>query len=72
VPASSAASFADTLRRVSVSPVVYAQLPAAQHSFDLFRSIRFEQVIDGIQAFTAWVLAARDHPRRGCVEPGRP
>jgi dienelactone hydrolase len=54
LPASSAASFADTLRRVSASPVVYAQLPAAQHSFDLFHSIRFEQVIDGIQAFTAW------------------
>ncbi len=70
LPASSAASFADTLRRVSASPVVYAQLPAAQHSFDLFHSIRFEQVIDGIQAFTAWVLSARDHPRRR--PPGHP
>ncbi len=62
--ASSAASFADTLRRVSASPVVYAQLPAAQHSFDLFHSIRFQQVTGGIQAFTAWVLSVRDHPRR--------
>jgi len=64
LPASSAASFADTLRKVSASPVVYAQLPAAEHSFDLFHSIRFEQLIDGIQTFTAWVQSARDHPQR--------
>ena len=30
-----------------------AQLPGAQHSFDLFSSVRFEAVIDGIAAFTA-------------------
>jgi len=64
LPASSAASFADTLRKVSASPVVYAQLPAAEHSSDLFHSIRFEQLIDGIQTFTAWVQSARDHPQR--------
>jgi hypothetical protein len=34
---------------------VYAELPGAQHSFDLFHSIRFETLIDGIEAFAAWV-----------------
>ena len=35
----------------SLRPVVYAELPGAQHSFDLFHSIRFERVIDAIEAF---------------------
>ena len=32
--------------------MVYAELPGAQHTFDLYRSIRFEAVIDGIETFT--------------------
>jgi hypothetical protein len=43
------------MRQVSSQPVVYAELPGAQHSFDLFHSIRFETLIDGIEAFAAWV-----------------
>jgi hypothetical protein len=46
--------FADTLGRVSTNPVVYAELPGAQHAFDLFGSLRFELVVDAIEAFTAW------------------
>jgi hypothetical protein len=34
---------------------LYAELPWAQHTFDLFHSLRFETVIDGIEAFAAWV-----------------
>ena len=26
-----------------------------QHTFDLFSSVRFEAVVDGVEAFTAWV-----------------
>jgi hypothetical protein len=37
--------------------VVYAELPGGQHSFDLFQSIRFENVVDGIDAFVAWVIS---------------
>ena len=47
--------FAGQLRKVSASPVVYAELPGAQHAFDLFHSLRFEAVIDAIEAFTAWI-----------------
>jgi acetyl esterase/lipase len=47
--------FVERLRSTSSSPVVYTELPGAQHSFDLFHSIRFEKVVDAIEAFTAWV-----------------
>ncbi|MET7495404.1 alpha/beta hydrolase [Streptomyces sp900116325] len=50
--------FVDRLRRVSDSTVVYAELPGAQHAFDLYHSARFEAVVDGVEAFAAWVLAA--------------
>jgi len=49
----------DRLRRVTAGPVVHVELPGAQHSFDLFHSIRFEILVDGIEAFAHWVLAMR-------------
>jgi hypothetical protein len=42
--------------------VVYLELPGAQHAFDLFNSIRFEKVVDAIEAFAAWVIRAREEP----------
>ncbi|PWU25027.1 MAG: esterase [Candidatus Rokuibacteriota bacterium] len=50
-----ARSFVERLRNISPSPVVYAELPGAHHAFDLFHSIRFEAVVDAIEAFAAWV-----------------
>jgi acetyl esterase/lipase len=47
--------FVERLGSSSSNPVVYAELPGAQHAFDLFHSIRFETVVDAIEAFTAWV-----------------
>jgi acetyl esterase/lipase len=47
------------LRAVSANPVVYAELPGAQHSFDLFHSVRFETVIDAVEAFAAWIRSRR-------------
>jgi acetyl esterase/lipase len=47
--------FVDRLRSVSRSPVVYAELPGGHHGFDRFHSIRFESVVDAIEAFAAWV-----------------
>ncbi len=62
IPATSAESFVDALRGVSMNPVVYARLPGAQHSFDLLDSVRFQYVIDGVEAFTARVRARGDPP----------
>jgi acetyl esterase/lipase len=50
-----ARAFVDTLRSASSSPVVYAELPGGQHTFDLFESLRFATVVDGIGAFAAHV-----------------
>jgi hypothetical protein len=46
--------FVERLRGTSSNPVVYTELPGAQHAFDPFHSIRFETVVDAIEAFTAW------------------
>jgi acetyl esterase/lipase len=46
------------LREVSTQPVVYAELPGAQHTFDLFYSLRYSQVIEAVAAFGAWLHPA--------------
>ncbi|MGA8114391.1 MAG: alpha/beta hydrolase [Actinocatenispora sp.] len=58
-----ARSFVDELRAVSTGPVVYAELPGAQHSFDLFHSLRFERVVDAVEAFAAWVCSRNEATR---------
>ncbi|WP_331770130.1 alpha/beta hydrolase (plasmid) [Embleya sp. NBC_00888] len=55
VPVENARAFTNALRSVSRNPVVYAELPGAQHAFDLFRSVRFEAVVDATEEFVAWV-----------------
>ena len=54
---SDARTFAEALARQSTQPVAYAELPGAQHNFDLFHSLRFHAVIDAIEAFTTWAQA---------------
>ncbi|MGY1633515.1 alpha/beta hydrolase family protein [Geodermatophilus sp. SYSU D01186] len=55
VPVQGARAFAAQLRRGSRQPVVCAELPGAQHTFDRFRSLRFDVVVDGIAVFLAAV-----------------
>ena len=55
-PLEGARLLVDSLRAASSNPVVYAVLPGGQHTFDLFHSLRFETVVNGIEAFTSWVL----------------
>lgn len=47
--------FAEKLRATSPSPAVYAELPGGQHGFDRFHSLRFDSVVNGIDAFAGWV-----------------
>lgn len=54
---------------VSSQPVVYAELPHALHSFDLFHSIRLETVVDAVEAFTAWVRTRRGARTRRSKRP---
>jgi acetyl esterase/lipase len=51
--------FVERLRSTSSNPVVYAELPGAQHAFDFFHTIRCETVVDAIEAFAAWVMSAQ-------------
>jgi acetyl esterase/lipase len=57
LPVEDAREFVKMLRVQSPNPVVYVELPGAQHNYDLFHSIRSEAVIDGIEAFATWVRA---------------
>lgn len=58
VPVEGARDFTSHLRATSEAPVVYVELPGAQHTFDLYHSIRFESVVNGVEAFTAWVRSS--------------
>ncbi len=51
-----ARALADRLQAVSARPVVYAELPGAQHNFDFFHSLRSHAVTDGIVRFTQLTL----------------
>lgn len=59
------------VQRLRGCPIIYLRLPSAEHSFDLFHSPRFETVIDGIQAFAAWVRVTQDNTPNGALGPVR-
>ena len=50
-PVEGARLLVEQLRNTSTKPVVYSELPGAQHVFDLMHSIRFDRVIEAIEAF---------------------
>lgn len=54
VPVRQARLFVDRLREISDATVVYAELPGAQHAFDLFPSIRSAHVVRAIDRFLHW------------------
>jgi acetyl esterase/lipase len=56
-PVSAARRFVAKLRAVSRNPVVYAELPGAQHAFDVFPSIRTAHVIAAVERFTDYVYS---------------
>lgn len=59
IPVREARAFAEELRNVSKSPVLYAELPGAQHAFDIFGSPRGRQTADAIGRFLSWVYVTR-------------
>lgn len=62
VPVAWGRRFAARLRAESGQPVVWCELPGAQHSFDYFASVRARVVADRIEAFAAWVRSRTPHP----------
>jgi len=49
--------FAERLRATSHEPVCYAEIPGAQHAFDVFHSKRTTHVVRGVERFLAWVVS---------------
>jgi acetyl esterase/lipase len=60
VPTADARTFVERLREVAKSPVVYAEIPGAQHAFDIFPSFRSAGVLRGVARFLEWCHATRD------------
>jgi acetyl esterase/lipase len=59
IPVEQARSFTARLREVSREPVVYAELPCAQHAFEIFGSARAAHAAVAVEQFLAEVYAKR-------------
>jgi acetyl esterase/lipase len=53
-PVEGARHLARALESTSAHPVVLAALPGAQHSFDTLHSIRYDTVVNAVEAFATW------------------
>jgi len=54
VPVEQARLFVEKLRQISKRSVVYAELPGAQHAFDIFPSIRSSHIVRTIGRYLHW------------------
>jgi len=56
-PVEEARRFVDMLKKAGEAPVVYAEIPNAQHAFEIFKSLRCQMVVDGIERYLAYVYS---------------
>ena len=49
--------FVELLRKTSNAAVVYAEIPGAQHAFEVFHSLRTRHVVRGVDRFLAHVYS---------------
>jgi acetyl esterase/lipase len=71
VPVEQARWFAAALRKASAKPVIYAELPGAQHAFDVFASPRTLHTVHAVERFLA-VVYGEWRDRRGPDLSGLP
>jgi acetyl esterase/lipase len=57
VPVREAREFFTLLRQHARAPVVYAEIPGAQHAFEIFPSLRTTFAIHGVERFLAYVYS---------------
>jgi acetyl esterase/lipase len=74
VPVEEARRFSALMREAIPGRVAYAEIPGAQHAFEIFPSVRTTLVIQGVERFLAWVYsqylsADRMNPQR-TASPG--
>jgi acetyl esterase/lipase len=67
IPVEEARAFVDALRAVSHSPVAYAELPSAQHGFDVFNSAHARNCAQAVHGFLDAVYAT-NHQRKRVAE----
>ena len=46
--------FVSAAQAVARAPVAYAELPGAQHAFEIFHSVRTDQVVNSVADFLEW------------------
>ncbi len=63
-PVDQARSFVDALREWSDATVTYAEVPGAQHAFDVFSSIRSQHTIGAVQRWLQWHRARDQNSSR--------
>jgi acetyl esterase/lipase len=62
VPVEAARDFVDRLRAGSDEPVVYAELPRAQHAFDVLPSVRAHHTVHAVERFLAVARSRAGRP----------
>jgi acetyl esterase/lipase len=65
-PVEEARLFVELLRKTSQEPVCYAEIPGAQHAFEVFYSLRSASVVRGVERFLGWVWS-RHREGRGAA-----
>ncbi len=62
--------FVESLAALSRAPIVYWEVPGAQHAFDIFRSPRCLAAVEVVDRWLSWLAATgRLSPRTGAVDP---
>jgi acetyl esterase/lipase len=62
VPVEEARRFCQAFRAVARAPLVYAEIPGAQHAFEVFPSLRTVHVLHGVERFLVWVMSQPSAP----------
>ncbi len=70
VPVQVARTFVERLRAVSRQPVAYAELPLAQHAFDVLASLRCQATTSGVADFLEAAVAAHRRGATGTAPAG--
>lgn len=68
-PVEEARLFVEMLRKTSREPVCYAEMPGAQHAFEIFHSLRSARVVSGVERFLAWVWSRQRAGRAAAQAP---
>jgi acetyl esterase/lipase len=71
VPVQEARLFCASFRERVKAPLVYAEIPGAQHAFELFPSLRSIHVIQGVERFLAWLNSEHITSRRAEASASR-